>query len=956
MKPTVVLWRSMMQLRFDSPPIATGILMATAAILWILLDSTTTFAEQVPESVVDIQVQGNETVESSWILQKIKTQPHRSLTGRMVLEDERALRKTRLFSHVDSHYEQSAKGAVLVFRVRERAIVRSVQYIGNDKVKQKQLVSWTGLEAGSPFDPWANEQAVTRIKQEYKEMGYFQVDVKLQKGGDPNDRDVIIEINEGPIFRVVGRKFKGNRQISSGSLKKNLVTKSAILGYFKGIYRPETLEQDVVALKEYCRRIGYFDAQIKAEPLFSKTGGAIRIVYTVDEGERYKIGRIKCEGNELFSGEELRKEARLNEGDFFNSNALAKDLNDMKVPYWDRGHYYANIVPEPQFSEQSGVVNLLLRFDEDRPRYIRDITPEIAGDSPYTKETVLLERLQVRPGDLADPRLINRGISRANGSQVFSGVRADVVRVDPETEMFTANGRTFRGQQPLPGSGSDASWLNQFTSTIDELPRLRNPENIPSGHSGLSVEVKSNLIQPAPHAPRRTNEPATNSGATHDKSDMSFRSSVIPSAPLISYRPVTPQFFQRPWGRLLTPEIALQEQPFVVRAQGPGGQYLPGTNRPERGNPILEGGPFYNERQALPPGYVDLNAVGTEGRTGRIMFGAGVNSDNGVVGSFVWEENNFDLFAPPQSFSDILNGRAFRGGGQRFRAEAAPGDIVSRYAVNWVDQYFMQTDYALSLSGFYYNRFFNDWSEDRVGGRVGIGEQLSPETSINATLRMEEVTINNPTVPTPTVLAREVGSNFLSTIRLSATNDTRNTAILPGEGHFMELGFEQAFGSYDYSRFDGEGRQYFTLFQRPDGSGRQVLTLATNLGFSTNDTPVFERYYAGGFQSFRGFAFRGVSPQSGGVSIGGTFQAMATVEYRVPFTADDMIQGVVFTDLGTVDNRVSFEQFRATVGVGLRVMIPAMGQVPLAFDFGFPIASETFDDERIFSFYVGILQ
>ena len=71
MKPTVVLWRSMMQLRFDSRPMATDILMATAAILWILLDGTTTFAEQVPESVVDIQVQGNETVESSWILQKI---------------------------------------------------------------------------------------------------------------------------------------------------------------------------------------------------------------------------------------------------------------------------------------------------------------------------------------------------------------------------------------------------------------------------------------------------------------------------------------------------------------------------------------------------------------------------------------------------------------------------------------------------------------------------------------------------------------------------------------------------------------------------------------------------------------------------------------------------------------------------------------------------------------------
>jgi outer membrane protein insertion porin family len=43
-----------------------------------------------------------------------------------------------------------------------------------------------------------------------------------------------------------------------------------------------------------------------------------------------------------------------------------------------------------------------------------------------------------------------------------------------------------------------------------------------------------------------------------------------------------------------------------------------------------------------------------------------------------------------------------------------------------------------------------------------------------------------------------------------------------------------------------------------------------------------------------------------------------------------------------------------TAGFGLRVVIPAMGPVPLAFDFAFPIKSQSFDDERVFSFYVGI--
>ncbi len=926
---------------------AGGVLTVAAAILWVLLNGTTSYADQIPESVVGIRIEGNETIEADWIRQKIETQPGRQLTARMILEDERTLRRTRLFSHVQSRFENSEGGKVLVFRVRERPIVRRVKFVGNNKVKDKHLVSWTGLKAGSPFDHMANEQAVMRIEQEYREKGFYHVRVKLQKGGHPDDRDVVIQIHEGPKVRVTRRDFRGVRQIGKGSLRKNLVTKSAILGIVRGIYRPETLQQDVVALKDYCRKIGYFDAQVDAEPRFSRDGGSVQVIYTVNEGERYRIGRIEYQGDHLFTGESLRREARINEGEFFNSNDLTKDVRDMLSPYWDRGHYYANIVPVPRFTEKPGVVDLIFQIDEDRPRYVRYVNPGFSGDSPYTRETVLLNNIQMRPGDLADPRKIRRGQRRAGSSQVFNGVEVNVVRVDPETEMFAAGDRTFRGQEPIPGTGPNPSWVGQFTSAIDRLPGLSE------GHSEFFVPVNTTSETAGEIRPAAKRKP-TYTAANPNGLDMSQQLILTDSASIVSRQPVATEFFLQPWGPLLTPHITLPASPPVVRAQNPGSRFFQG---PGRGHSVLEGGPFYNEYQALPPGYVDINAMAAEGRTGRIMFGAGVNSDNGVVGSFVWEENNFDLFAPPQSFSDVLNGRAFRGGGQRFRAEAAPGDIVSRYALNWVDPYFMQTDYALSLSGFYYNRFFRDWNEDRVGGRFGLGQQLSPEASVNARLRIEEVTLSRLPPAPPAVLARALGSNFLSTIRVSATNDTRDANILPGDGHWIEIGFEQGFGDFTFSRFDGEGRLYFTLFQRPDGSGSHVLTLGTNLGFSTNDTPVFERYFAGGFQSFRGFTYRGVTPRTGvGIAVGGTFQTLSTMEYRVPVTADDMIQVVAFTDVGTVDNRVSFDRFRATVGLGLRVMIPAMGQIPLAFDFGFPVAKEIFDDERIFSFYVGILQ
>ena len=71
-------------------------------------------------------------------------------------------------------------------------------------------------------------------------------------------------------------------------------------------------------------------------------------------------------------------------------------------------------------------------------------------------------------------------------------------------------------------------------------------------------------------------------------------------------------------------------------------------------------------------------------------------------------------------------------------------------------------------------------------------------------------------------------------------------------------------------------------------------------------------------------------------------------------TADDMFSVVAFSDFGTVDDNVDFDRFRLTAGFGLRMTIPAMGPVPLAFDFAFPILTEEYDDEQVFSFYVGI--
>ncbi len=963
--------------------------------------------------IVDVRVEGNETIPESVILQKIQSQPHRTVTEKLLREDKRSLLNTRWFFEVRERIDETPDGLVLVFVVKERPIVQRVVFNGNKKIKLKHLQAWTGLKAGSPFDYVANQEAVRRIEQEYRDKGYYFVKVTLSKGAKPGDREVVFDIDEGPKVQVKERNFQGNQFWSDAMLRKNLISKEAFL-FWGGHYNPETIPSDVESLKAYYRSVGYFDVEIAAEPRFSDDRSDVELLYSITEGRRYQVRSILYEGNSVIPTARLSEDSRLQPGDKFSSLPLNKDVQRMLGYYGELGHFFASVNPVPRFTEQEGIVDLVFEIDEDRPRYIREINVHFDGDYPHTKHTVVLDRIQVQPGDLADPRRIKRGQSRLRGSGLFApNIEFETTPVDPEQTTIASLSGIVRGQGP--GSG-EADWTARFVQAVDEesqrAVRVSEIGNYDDLFGGIFTNAPSAAAESTPSAARpAANQPAA---ATQTESprpapaatpaaapvrQSSLRSSKASAVGQAISSTVAARFadndgsdwfalsssesapepgfaadsqpashFFRPAPRTLNPAdlfAAADESPllmaaaepaaddhFVIRGQNPG----PGDiAAPTREDQLINESPYRNQFRDIPPGWVDLNVNASEGQTGRLMFGAGVNSNAGVVGNFVWDESNFDILRPPTSWADVLEGRAWRGGGQRFRLEAAPGNEVSRYAVTWTDPYFLYSDYSLSVSGFYFNRYYQDWTEDRLGGRIAVGRQLNPEWSTAFALRLEDVEMRQVRQPVPAIVQPLVGHSFLSTGRISLTHDTRDNPMLPGEGHFFDVGYEQAFNDFTYPKVDSEFRQYFTLHSRPDGSGRQVLTLAGALGWAGDDTPVFERYYAGGYSSFRGFRFRGVTPRDpNGFSLGGIFQALGTVEYRLPLTADDMISMVVFSDFGTVDDEVQLSEFRATAGFGARIAIPMMGPVPLAFDFAFPITSEPGDREQVFSFYVGI--
>jgi outer membrane protein assembly factor BamA len=345
-----------------------------------------------------------------------------------------------------------------------------------------------------------------------------------------------------------------------------------------------------------------------------------------------------------------------------------------------------------------------------------------------------------------------------------------------------------------------------------------------------------------------------------------------------------------------------------------------------------------------------------ETNTGSFMIGAAVNSEQGLVGSIVLNERNFDLFRPPTSLADIWEGRAFRGAGQEFRIEAVPGTEYQQYSVSLREPFLFDRPYALTTQAYYRDRVYNEYVENRFGGRLAVDHLIDRNWGVFAGARVENVNVSHVPFGAPPDYTSVIGSHFLVAPKVGVSYDDRDNFMRPTAGGRVEFTYEHVFGDFTFPVLSLEATRYFTVTQRTDGSGKQVLAARSQVAWQGDDAPVYERFFAGGIRTIRGFEFRGVGPQTNFFEVGGHFMFLNSLEYQVPILANDNLWAVAFVDSGTVERDFSIRDYRVSAGVGLRIIVPMMGPVPIALDFGFPIVRGQGDHEQIFSFWVGIFR
>lgn len=862
------------------------------------------------------------------------------------------------------------RGIVFVINEGKSQKVWKVQFIGNKFVSGRRLK--TQVKSKPPtlmifkgfVDRDEIDADVQRLTAYYRAYGFFQAKISrtLEYNENGNWLTLTFVINEGPRYQVRNVKFMGNSLFANGSLATGMKLQS------EQAFEQAKMNVDVEWLKELYGSQGYVFADIRAEPIFLEDPGQLDLVYHIEEGKQWRVGRIfvhidgdnphtriqtalnriSLRPGEIMDIREVRaSERRLQASSLFMSDPARGVMP--KITYRIRE------LDDPQLAGAGGDV---------RGQSPDDVGAASASVPPPGGQAYEVRR-PVGPVDNAIDIHLD-----------FEGSTPKATASSPTARPYVVRRPNY--DDPAGQAGQPPA-ANPYQS-LDIRGQNTYQAIAPRAATGTRANVR--LQSPYPTAPQQTTYPtsAYNSstytqqtyggqpvGATGpETAPVGYGASGVRTA-AISEPQLPPAQGTATAPTLPAPQTAPSYPPPTATTPVPAGPAYPASGpylapdpriAPLPANPqLFPNGPIDPFAPPYSDPAVDLFVDLQETQTGRLMVGVAVNSDAGLVGQILIDEQNFNWQRYPRSMEELANGRAFRGGGQRFRLEAAPGTEVQRYLASFQEPYLWDSPVSLGLSGSFYDRRYFDWDEQRLGGRVSLGYQWTEnDLSAAVSYRGENVNIRNirETVPPLAELEEVKGGNVLHGFRLTVANDTRDSAFLATTGHYAEISVEQVIGTFDYPRATLDLRQYALMFERPDHSGRHVLSYATRLGFTGTNTPVYDRFFAGGYSTLRGFDFRGASPVKQGVRVGGDFEWLNTFEYLFPLTADDMMHGVLFVDYGTAAENVTLHDMRVAPGFGLRVTVPAMGPAPIALDFAWPVASAPYDDRQVFSFSIGL--
>lgn len=392
-------------------------------------------------TIQDIRVEGLQRTEPSTVFNYLPVKVGDNFSDERSEEIIRNLYATGFFDDV----RVETLGNQVLLTVVERPTIATLNITGakmlqNDAIK-KNLEAF-GLAQSQYFNQATLNQAIAGLKQEYMSRGKQSVEIKPTVTKLARNRvSIDIAVEEGKSTKITNIEFEGNEKYSDRKLMKQMSLSEGGMWTWltkSNQFNEQKFAQDMQRVNDFYQNNGYFGFRILDTDIQTnedKTQQTIKVV--VDEGERFRWGKVRIEGDTReVPKEDLYKLLKMKEGKWYERQQMVTALEGIQNRMGSAGYAFSEVNVQPQPNPETKVVDFVLHIEPGRKVYVNEIN--ITGNNK-TRDEVIRRELRQMEAAPYDTSKLQRSKERVELLGYFDNVQFDAKPVAGTPDQVDLN-------------------------------------------------------------------------------------------------------------------------------------------------------------------------------------------------------------------------------------------------------------------------------------------------------------------------------------------------------------------------------------------------------------------------------------------------------------------------------------------------------------------------------------
>jgi outer membrane protein insertion porin family len=371
----------------------------------------------------EIRVEGSQRIEGATVQSYLTVRPGDNFDPDKIDQSLKSLFATGLFADVSIRRE----GGVMLVQVVENPIINRIAFEGNKRIKTEDINPEVQLRPRTVYTRTRVQNDVERIQELYRRKGRFaaRIEPKIVQL-EQNRVDLIFEIEEGQMTGVQAINFVNNNVFDDDELREIMITKESRWWRFLSSndnYDPERLRYDQEQVRRFYLRNGYADFKVLTSVAeLTPDREEFFITMTVDEGKRYKFGKIEIQ-SEIpdIDVTPLYEAINAYSGEWYNGDKIEESITALTNRLGDLQYAFIEIDPLLERNQEDQTINLVFELKESPRVFVERV--DIVGNYNTLDKVIRREMLLVE-GDPFSVSKVKRSEQRIKDLGYFldSGV------------------------------------------------------------------------------------------------------------------------------------------------------------------------------------------------------------------------------------------------------------------------------------------------------------------------------------------------------------------------------------------------------------------------------------------------------------------------------------------------------------------------------------------------------